>query len=90
MRQSSKTENPVIDKSTGFLVAVRAETFIVLHYDPLSNKGAKSRKGYCLREKTYWLLLSLSLIIILAACGSVKVTTSYFIVKEHHRRFTEQ
>jgi len=48
----------------------------VLHYDPLSNKGAKSGKGHCLRVKTYWLLLSLSLIILLAACGSAKVTTS--------------
>jgi uncharacterized protein YkwD len=55
---------------------VRAETFIVLHYDPLSNKGAKSRKGYFLREKTYWLLLSLSLIVLLAACGSKTVITS--------------
>ena len=36
----------------------------------------KSRKGHCLREKTYWLLLSLSLIVLLAACGSAKITTS--------------
>src|SRR5438034_9085930 len=48
----------------------------MLHYEPLRNKGAKSRKGYCLREKTYWLLLSLSLIVLLAACGSKKVITS--------------
>jgi uncharacterized protein YkwD len=55
---------------------VRTETYIVLHYDPLSNYGAKSRKGLCLRVKTYWLLPSLSLIVLLAACGSAKVTTS--------------
>ena len=29
-----------------------------------------------MREKTYWLLLSLSLIVLLAACDSEKVTTS--------------
>jgi uncharacterized protein YkwD len=48
----------------------------MLHYEPLRNKGAKTRKGYCLREKTYWLLLSLSLIVLLAACGSKTVITS--------------
>jgi uncharacterized protein YkwD len=36
----------------------------------------KSRKGYCLRNKTCWGLLSLSLVVLLAACGSEKVTTS--------------
>jgi uncharacterized protein YkwD len=55
---------------------VRAETYIVLHFDSLSNTRAKSRKGYCLRVKTSWLLLSLSLIVLLAACGSAKVDTS--------------
>src|SRR5256884_2010388 len=48
----------------------------MLHSEPLRNKAAKSRKGYCLREKTYWLLLSISLIVLLAACGSKKVITS--------------
>jgi uncharacterized protein YkwD len=48
----------------------------MLHCEQLRNKGAKSRKGYCLREKTYWLLLSLSLIVLLAACGSKTVITS--------------
>jgi uncharacterized protein YkwD len=42
----------------------------------LSNKEVKSRKGHCLREKTHWLLLSLSLIVLLAACGSAKISTS--------------
>src|SRR5437764_14171989 len=48
----------------------------MLHYEALRNKGAKSRKGYCLRKKTCWGLLSLSLVVLLAACGSEKVTTS--------------
>ena len=76
MRQLVKTERSVIDESTGFVVLVRAEIYLVLHYDPLSNQGAKSRKGYCLKVKTYWLLLSLFLIVLLAACGSAKVNTS--------------
>jgi uncharacterized protein YkwD len=58
------------------MVVVRTQTYIVLHFDSLSNKGAKSRKGYCLRVKTSLLLLSLSLIVLLAACGSVRITTS--------------
>ena len=49
---------------------------LMLHYDSLSNTGAKSGKGYCLRVKTSWLLLSLSLIVLFAACGSAKVETS--------------
>jgi uncharacterized protein YkwD len=48
----------------------------MLHYETLRNKEAKSRKGHCLRKKPYWLLLSLSLIIILSACGSVQVNPS--------------
>lgn len=76
MRQLVKTESSVIDESTGFLVVVRAETCTVLHYDLLSNKDAKSRKGFCLKVKTSWLLLSLSLVVLLAACGSAKVNTS--------------
>lgn len=48
----------------------------MLHYETLMNKGARNRKGYCLRERTYWLLLSLSLIVVLSACGSAKVNTS--------------
>ena len=39
-------------------------------------RKAKSGKGRCLREKKYWLLLSLSLIVLLAACGSTKVNPS--------------
>jgi uncharacterized protein YkwD len=48
----------------------------VLHYETFRNNRKKSRKGYRLREKTRWLLLSLFLIVLLAACGSAKVTTS--------------
>ncbi len=36
----------------------------------------KSRKGYCLRRKTYWLLPGLILAGLLAACGSANVNTS--------------
>lgn len=48
----------------------------MLHYETLIYKRAKSGKGCCLREKIYWLLLSLSLIVLLSACGSAKITTS--------------
>jgi uncharacterized protein YkwD len=36
----------------------------------------KDRKGYCLSKKTYWLLLSLLLIVLLSACGSVQINPS--------------
>ncbi len=48
----------------------------MLHCETLRNKGTKNGKAYCLREKTNWFLLSLSLIVLLTACGSAKITTS--------------
>jgi uncharacterized protein YkwD len=48
----------------------------MLHYEALRNKGVKSRKDYCLSKKTCWGLLCLSLVVLVAACGSEKVTTS--------------
>ena len=48
----------------------------MLHYEALRNKGVQSRKGDCLRKKTCWGLLCLSLIVLLMACGSEKITTS--------------
>src|SRR6266851_3842001 len=48
----------------------------MLHYEALRNKGVKSRKGDCLRKKPCWGLLCLSLIVLLMACGSEKITTS--------------
>ena len=73
---TSQTKHSSINESTGFFVVERTQKHSMLHYGPLRNKGVKSRKGYCLREKKYWLLLSLSLIVLLVACGSEKVTTS--------------
>jgi uncharacterized protein YkwD len=76
MRQLVKIENPVIDESTVFFVILRTEICNMLHCETFRNKEEKIRKGYCLREKTNWLLLCLSMIVLLAACGSAKVMTS--------------
>ena len=41
-----KIESSVIDESTGFLVVERMQAHSMLHFDSLSNKGVKSRKGH--------------------------------------------
>src|SRR5260221_3542845 len=48
----------------------------MLHYEALRNKRVQSREGDCLRKKICWGLLCLSLLVVLMACGSEKITTS--------------
>jgi uncharacterized protein YkwD len=78
---ASQTSTSAMDESTSSLFVVRTKKCNMLHFEPLSNNGVKSRKGHCLRVKTCLLLLSLSLIVLLAACGSAKITTSSFSSK---------